>query len=130
LHAKVKQFAFDALVAPAGILGGQADDQSLHVIVELGATWATMRIAPCAGDQAAVPAQQGLRLDQEAGPAGPGQHAADGGEQGPVGRLEPWSWNLTAQHGELVRSTRVSRSLAVSLRASRSSSWIERQSIR
>jgi hypothetical protein len=49
-----------------------------------------------------VPAQQGLRLDEEAGPAGPGQDAADGGEQRPVGGLELGSWSLAAEDGELV----------------------------
>jgi hypothetical protein len=45
-------------------------------------------VGPGARDEAAVPAQQGLRLDRETGPAGSGQDAADGGEQGPVGGLE------------------------------------------
>jgi hypothetical protein len=49
-----------------------------------------------------VPAQQRLGLDQEAGPAGPGQQAADGGEQGTVGGFQPGSWNLAAEHGQLV----------------------------
>jgi len=49
-----------------------------------------------------VPAQQGLELDEEARPAGPGQDAADRREQGPVGRLQPGSRRLAAQDGELV----------------------------
>jgi hypothetical protein len=35
-------------------------------------------------------------------PGDPGQQAADGGEQGTVGGLQPGSWNLTAEHGQLV----------------------------
>jgi hypothetical protein len=57
-------------------------------------------IGPRAGDQAAVPAQQRLGLDEEAGPAGPGQDAADGGERRPVGGLELGSWSLAAKHSE------------------------------
>lgn len=101
-HAKVKKFALDALEAPARVLGGQADDQLLHVLVERRTPASTMRVGPCSGDQAAVPAQQRHGLDQEAGPAGPCQRAADGGEQGAVGGLQPWSWNLAAQDGELM----------------------------
>jgi hypothetical protein len=62
----------------------------------------TVRVGPCAGDQAAVPAQQRLWLDEKAGPAGPWQQAADGGEQGTVGGLQPGSWDLAPQDGELV----------------------------
>jgi hypothetical protein len=49
-----------------------------------------------------MPAQQRLGLDQVAGPAGSGEHAADRREQGSVGGLEPGTWDLAAQHGELV----------------------------
>jgi hypothetical protein len=49
-----------------------------------------------------VPAQQRLRLHEEARPAGLGQHAADRGQQGTVGGLQPESWDLAAQDGELV----------------------------
>jgi hypothetical protein len=49
-----------------------------------------------------MPAQQGLGRDQEARPAGPGQHAADRGQQGAVGGLKPGSWGLAAQDGELM----------------------------
>jgi len=49
-----------------------------------------------------MPAQQRLGLDEEAGPAGAGQHTADCGEQGSIGGLKPGSWELAAQYGELV----------------------------
>ena len=61
-----------------------------------------MRVGPGAGDQAPVPAQQPLRGDEEAGPAGSGQDTADRGKQGAVGGLEPGAWGLAAEHGELV----------------------------
>jgi len=66
LHAEAEQFALDPLVAPAGVLGGQANDQLLQVLVERRAASTTVGIGPLAGDQAAVPAQQRLRLDDEA----------------------------------------------------------------
>jgi hypothetical protein len=61
-----------------------------------------MRVGPRAGDQPAVPAQQRLRLDEEAGPAGSGQDAADRGEQGPVGRFQPGTRDLATQDRKLV----------------------------
>jgi hypothetical protein len=100
--AEALEFSLDALVAPAGVLLGQADDQLLHVLVECGAAWSTMRVGPGAGDQTAMPAQQRVRPDEEARPARSRQHATDGGEQGPVCRLQPGTWELATQHGELV----------------------------
>jgi hypothetical protein len=102
LYAKPEQLALDPLVAPAGILCGKADDRLLHVLVERRAAWATAGIGPGADDQAAVPAQQRLGLDQGARPGGPGQQAAGGGEQGAVGGFELQAWNLAAQHGQLM----------------------------
>jgi hypothetical protein len=129
-HPEVQQFSLDALVAPAGILLGEAEDELLDVLVERGSPGSASWVGPGARDEAAVPAQQGLRLHQEAGPAGPGQDAADGGEQRPVGGFELGSWSLAAEDGELVRRTRISRSLAASLWASRASSWMDRHSVR
>jgi hypothetical protein len=59
-------------------------------------------VGPRARDEAAVPAQQRLRLHQEARPAGSGQCPADRGEHGAVGGLEPGTWGLAAQHHELM----------------------------
>jgi hypothetical protein len=101
-HVEAEQFALDPLVAPAGILPCQADDQLLGSSIKRWTAGPTTGIGPHSGDQAAVPAHQRLRLDEQARPAGPRQHAANGSQQGPIGRLEPWSRNLAAQHGELV----------------------------
>jgi hypothetical protein len=95
-------------VSPAGGCGGsrrlpgQPEDQLLYLLVEGGSARSTTRVGPRAGDEAPVPAQQRLRGDEEAGPAGPGQDTADGSEQGAVGGLEPGSWHLAAQHEQLV----------------------------
>lgn len=121
-HAKPEELALDALVAPGRVLPGQPDDQLLCLLVQRWPTRPTARVGPGVGDQAPVPAQQGLGLHGEARPAGPGQDAADRGKQRPVGELQLGSWNLAAEHRELVRRTRISRSLAASLRASSTSS--------
>jgi len=78
------------------------DDELLDVLVERGLPCSTIWVGPGARDKAAVPAQQGVRLDQEAGPAGSGQDAADGGEQRPVGGFELGSWGLAAEHSKLM----------------------------
>jgi len=61
-----------------------------------------MRIRPGPGDEAAVPAQQRLRLHEEARPADSWQCPADRREQDTVGGFQPRMWDLTAQHRELV----------------------------
>ena len=62
----------DALVAPARVLPGQADDQLLHLLVQRWSPGPAVRVGPGAGDQPPVPAQQRLGLDEEARPAGLG----------------------------------------------------------
>jgi hypothetical protein len=101
-NPEVLQFALDALVAPGWVLSGQADDQLLGLLVQRWPARQAVRVGPGASDQPPVPAQQRLRLHEEARPAGPGQDAADRGEQRPVGGLQPESWELAAHDGELV----------------------------
>jgi hypothetical protein len=101
-NPEVLQFALDALVAPARVLPGQAEDQLLGLLVQRWPARPAVRGGPGASDQPPVPAQQRRWRDEEAGPAGWGQDAADRGEQGPVGGLQPGSWDLAAQDGELV----------------------------
>jgi hypothetical protein len=80
LDAEALEFAFDALVAPMRVLPSEVDDQLLHLLVQWRSAGLVVRIGPGTGDQASVPAQQRLRRDEEAGPAGPGQDAADRGQ--------------------------------------------------
>jgi hypothetical protein len=61
-----------------------------------------MGIGPGTCDQPPMPAKQRFGLDEEAGPAGSRQRAADGGEHRPVGGLQLGSWDLAAEHAELV----------------------------
>jgi hypothetical protein len=101
-HAKVEQLALDALVTPARVLPGQADDQLLDSLVQRWPAGLAMRVGPRPGDQPPLPAQQRLGRDEEARPAGAGQHAADCGEQRPVGGLEPGRGTSAVQDGELL----------------------------
>ena len=101
-HPKAQGFSPDALIAPARVLPRQADDQLLDRLVERRPPRSTTRVGPCAGDQPPVPAHQGLGPDEEARPARPRQDTADGGEQGPVGRLQRRSGSLAVEDGELM----------------------------
>jgi GNAT superfamily N-acetyltransferase len=65
-YPKPEQLALDALVAPARILPGQPDDQVLELLVERRSPCSAVRVGPGAGDQPPMPAQQRLRLDEEA----------------------------------------------------------------
>jgi hypothetical protein len=100
--AEPQEFTLEALVAPMGVLCGQADDQLLQLLVERRPSWPAVRIGPGAGDQPPMPAQQCLGLDEEARPAAARQCPAERGEQGAVGGLEPGACDLAAEHGELV----------------------------
>jgi hypothetical protein len=95
LHAKLLELAFDALVAPARILLGEADDELLDAVVERRSPLSMTRVGPGACNEAAVPAQQRLGLHEEARPAGPRQCPADRREQGTVGGLQPGTGDLT-----------------------------------
>jgi hypothetical protein len=76
--------ALDALITPARILAGQADDQLRDVGIQLRPGRCTMGIGPGTCDQPPMPAKQRFGLDEEAGPAGSRQRAAEGGEHRPV----------------------------------------------
>jgi hypothetical protein len=102
LHAQRQQLTLDPLVAPARILLREADDQRLQLLIELRPPRPATRIGPRSGDQAAVPAEQRLRRDQEAGPARSREHPADCRQEGAVGGLQPGSWDLAAEDAELM----------------------------
>ena len=129
-HAQPLEFTLHALVTRARNLASQADDQLLYVGVQLRPARGTMRISPGTCDQPPMPAQQRLRPNEEARPARPWQDATDRGEQGSVGGLQPGTWSLAAETTSWWRRTRSSRSLAASPRASSTSSWIVRHSVR
>jgi hypothetical protein len=63
----------------------------LHVVIYRRPPASAVRVGPGARDQAAMPAQQRLGLDEEARPAGSGQDSAERGEQGPVGGFQSGS---------------------------------------
>ncbi len=60
------------------------------------------RVGPTPSDQAAVPAQEGLRPDEERRPSPTRQQTGGGGQEDPIGVGHLDSRNLTAQDSELV----------------------------
>jgi hypothetical protein len=101
-HAKPEQLTLDPLVAPGGVLPGQADDQRLHRWVQGRSSCLAVRVGPRAGHQPPVPVQQRLRLDQEARPSDLGRTRLAAASRA---RSAGWSfgpWGLAAQDGELL----------------------------
>jgi hypothetical protein len=129
-HAEPEQLPLDALVAPARVLAGQPNDQLLQLLVELRSPCCVVWVGPGARDEAAVPAQQRLGLDKKQDQRERGRarlNAASGA------RSAGWGLGRATRRRSTVswwRSTRISKSLAASPRASRTSSWMERHSAR
>jgi hypothetical protein len=99
--AELEQLALDPLVSPAVVLGGEPLDQR----GDLGADRRPshpVRIGPLAGDQAAVPAQDGARGDEPVPSQPCWQEPDQRGKDGAVGPVEPGPRMGTAQHGYLV----------------------------
>jgi hypothetical protein len=129
-HPKAQGFSPDAPIAPARVLPRQADDQLLDSSSSGGRPRSTTRVAPCAGDQPPVPAHQGLGPDEEARPARPRQDTADGGEQGPVGRLQRRSGSLAVEDGELLAQDKDLKILGGITAGERGEELMERHSVR
>ena len=89
------------LVSPAVVLGGEPLDQR----GDLGADRRPshpVRVGPLAGDQAAVPAQDGAGGDQPVHPQPCRQEPDQRGEDRAVGPVQPGPRMGTAQHGDLM----------------------------
>src|SRR6266540_2494151 len=109
-HAKLLKFALDALVAPMGVLAGQADDQLLRFLVGWWSPWPAVRVGPGAGDQPPAPAQQRVGVDEEAR-----QRARGSARLSAASRARSAGWSLgraicRSSTASWWRSTRISRS--------------------
>src|SRR5450755_5019029 len=101
------QFPVNPAVAPAGVLTGQPEDQGPDVPA---GSWPAGLAAdgpggPAAADDVAMPAQDGVRADQQPQPvpAGFRYHGEQGRDQGPVRPVQPRAALLPSlQYGELV----------------------------
>ena len=100
--AELDELTFDATVAPPRVLGRQSHHQSSRLLIDGGTTWTPVCIGPASGHETTVPGQQGGRCDREGCPAGPGEKAAERGEQRPVSRLELDTGDSTSEDRHLV----------------------------
>ena len=101
--AELLELALDAPVAPARVVLGETDDQVFEVPRDRRSA-ATPAPPPrrSAGDEAAVPTQQGLGTHREDLPPGPREQPAGGGEQEAVVGLEAGAADLAVEDFELV----------------------------
>jgi hypothetical protein len=99
--AEFQQFALDPPVPPAVILGGEPLDQRGDLGIDRRPSCA-VRVGPLAGDEAAVPAQDGTWGDQPVHPQPWRQQPDQRCEDRAVGPVEPGPGMRPAQHGDLV----------------------------
>ena len=92
----------DALVAPAWILGRQAQDELPRLSRERRPAGTPMGIGPTAPNELAMPAKKRRRLDEERLSARSRQHLAERRQQGTIGRPQARPSDLTPQHLQLM----------------------------
>jgi len=118
----------DPLMSPRRVLGGRSHDQSGQVVADRRPT-RRMGLAPFAGDQTAMPPQEGAGGDQPVDAQMPGQDPDERGQHCAVGQSK-------CGFGAVRRSTAtscgvpISASLAALLRARSASQASARQNIR
>jgi len=99
--AELQQFALNSLVSPAVVLGGEPRDEGSDLSTDRRPS-CPVRVGPVAGDQAAVPPQDGTGRDQPVHPQLCWQQPDQRGEDRSVGPVEPGPRIGTAQHRDLV----------------------------
>jgi hypothetical protein len=119
-HAKPQEFALEAVVAPARVLGGEADDQLPDVVVQRWSSVAAVRV----GHAPAVPAPQGVGVTKQHDQRSRGRRRLTAASRARSGGLELGSWELASEDGELVAQDQDLQVLAASPRASSASSWM------
>ena len=83
-EAELEQLAADALIAPARVLAGEAADEVAEVRSDGGPATLAVSVSPLAGDQLAMPTQEGVGCDHEAAPSVAREHTAGGSQEGAV----------------------------------------------
>ncbi len=99
--AEAGEFTLDAPIAPRWAFSREADDDLASFGCggwPAGPVW----VGPVVRDEASMPGQDGLRLDEEARPAVAAERAGERGEDRSVGGFETRSRHLTVQDRELM----------------------------
>jgi hypothetical protein len=92
----------DAAVPPGGILGGQSEDEAAEAGGDGGSAGWGGFCGPAAGDQLAVPAQDGGRGDQEPAASADREQSGEDGDECPVGPRYSRTRGASLEYGELV----------------------------
>jgi hypothetical protein len=87
---------------PAADAGGVAVDRLTQTLADYGEAGPYGLGGPAAGDQLAVPTQDGGWRDQEPEASSDREQSGEGGEQGAVGPAHPGARGASLEHGELV----------------------------
>src|SRR6266540_5790559 len=116
--------------SPNGVLCAQADDQLLQLLVQWWSPWSAVRVVQALATRRRCQRSSvsGLTRKHDQRERGRVRLSAASGA-----RSAGWSLGRDTCRRSTAswwRSTRISRSLAVSPRASRTSSWMQRQSVR
>jgi len=101
-EAELRELAGDALVAPALVLAREPQHELTSLGRDRRAARAAARECPPSPHELAVPAQQGLRRDEQTMAARRREQPAHRGEEGAVTRSQPWALDLAAQDIELM----------------------------
>jgi hypothetical protein len=99
--AELEEFALDALVSPAVVLGGEPLDERGDLGADRRAS-RVVRVGPFLSGQATMPSQNGARCDQPVCLQPSGQLPDQRGQHRPVGPVQPRPRITPAQHGDLV----------------------------
>ena len=99
--AELEQLALNPLVSPAAVLGGEPLDQQGDLGVDRRSS-CRVRVGPFAGDQTAVPAQDGAGGDQTVRLQPSRQTPDQRGEEYAVGPVQPGLGIGAVQHCDLV----------------------------
>ena len=102
--AQLQQLTLDPAIAPARILPGQLQDQLVELAgpSSIGARRTASISRPLTTDQLAMPAEEGLRADEQSGPSWARQNPAQGGEQEAVGGPPTRAADLAFEDADLV----------------------------
>ena len=95
------QLALDALIAPEGVVPGQADDQADDLVGERRPATAPL-LGPLSPHQVSVPAEQGIGGDKEGSPEPSGKQSAEQRQHRAVRGPEGRPLHLASQDGQLM----------------------------
>ena len=102
MYADLAELALDPWVPPSRVLTGHPNDEFADLGVDGRSAGFPPRVRPLPLDQFSVPAEQGLRRDQERRPPLAWEGSRQGRKQGAIERPEPWSPDLSSQDQQLV----------------------------